>query len=126
MSAIENHGVVGNLLTCALISIEDARVDWMCFPHFDSPPIFSALVDAPHGGFFRITAGSELQLHDKGSHTPRDDKQQPHAHKCRMATKQMYFHETNCLLTRFFTDSGVGHVTGERMWPQASREKRSS
>ena len=123
---IENHGLIGNLLTSALIN-SDAGVDWLCFPHFDSPPIFYSLLDKDKGGEFRITAGSEVKVHGKGSYcnlaslpltsSPRlgssaDGRTalgQQHLH--RLSTRQMYMHDSNVLLTRFFTDSGVGHVT---------------
>jgi GH15 family glucan-1,4-alpha-glucosidase len=31
---IEDHGIVGNTRTVALVG-RNATIDWMCFPHFD-------------------------------------------------------------------------------------------
>lgn len=43
-----NYGVVGNCRTAALIS-EGGSIDWLCFPSFDSPSVFSKLIDDEHG-----------------------------------------------------------------------------
>lgn len=50
---IENHGVLLNNRTAALISAE-GNVDFACFPNFDSLPVFSSLLDAEKGGYFKI------------------------------------------------------------------------
>ncbi|MDI7048267.1 DUF5911 domain-containing protein, partial [Escherichia coli] len=50
---IDARGIVGNMKTTALISIEGV-VDFMCFPRIDSPTIFAGLLDAEHGGAFGI------------------------------------------------------------------------
>ncbi len=41
---IENYGIIGNMRTAALVSI-DGSIDWYCFPHFDSPGLFAAILD---------------------------------------------------------------------------------
>ena len=83
---IADHGVIGNLHTAALICT-DGTVDWYCSPRFDSPSIFAALLDADHGGHFALRpAGGEWQ------------------------NKQLYFPDTNVLITRFLTPHGVGEV----------------
>jgi GH15 family glucan-1,4-alpha-glucosidase len=41
---IENYGIVGDLHTVALVA-ENASIDFMCFPHFDSPTIFAGVLD---------------------------------------------------------------------------------
>jgi GH15 family glucan-1,4-alpha-glucosidase len=46
---IENYGMVGDLHTVALAEM-DGSIDFMAFPHFDSPTIFAALLDHRHGG----------------------------------------------------------------------------
>ena len=41
---IENYGIIGDLHTVALVGM-DGSIDFMCFPQFDSPTIFAALLD---------------------------------------------------------------------------------
>jgi GH15 family glucan-1,4-alpha-glucosidase len=50
---IEDHGVVGDGTTAALVC-RDGAVNWLCVPRFDSPPIFCALLDAARGGAFTV------------------------------------------------------------------------
>ena len=45
---IENHGIVGNMHSAALVSL-DGSVDWLCLPRFDSPSVFGAILDADKG-----------------------------------------------------------------------------
>src|SRR5690606_28114750 len=40
---IENYGIIGDLNTVALVGL-NGSVDFMCFPNFDSPSIFAALL----------------------------------------------------------------------------------
>ena len=50
---IENYGIIGDLNTIALVSLTGS-IDFMCFPNFDSPSIFAALLDEENGGRFVI------------------------------------------------------------------------
>lgn len=50
---IEDYGVVGNLRTTALAG-KNGSIDWFCFPHFDSPSVFGAILDDRRGGYFQI------------------------------------------------------------------------
>jgi GH15 family glucan-1,4-alpha-glucosidase len=77
---IENYGVIGDLSTAALVSMEGS-IDFMCFPRFDSPTIFAALLDHRRGGRFAIAPASGEFKH-----------------------RQRYFPDTNILLTRFLGD----------------------
>ncbi|MET0390742.1 MAG: glycoside hydrolase family 15 protein [Polyangiales bacterium] len=83
---IENYGVVGNMHTAALVGL-DGSVDWYCVPHFDSPSVFAALLDDHKGGRFSI------------SPTASDVKY-----------KQLYWPDTNILITRALCASGVGEI----------------
>jgi GH15 family glucan-1,4-alpha-glucosidase len=84
---IENYGIIGDLGTVALVGL-NGSIDFMCFPDFDSPSIFAALLDAEKGGFFCIR--------------PQFSQ---------MRTKQLYLPDTNVLLTRFLSTDGVGEIT---------------
>src|SRR5215469_16823137 len=68
---IEAYGMIGDLTTVALVG-KNGSIDWCCLPDFDSPSIFTALLDADKGGSFRLA--------------PIEDEQ--------LETKQMYFPET--------------------------------
>ena len=46
---IENYGIIGNMRTVALIGL-DGSIDWYCYPQFDSPSIFGAVLDDKKGG----------------------------------------------------------------------------
>jgi len=97
-SQIEDYGAIGNLRTAALIS-KQGSIDWFCFPHFDSPSIFGALLDAVKGGYFRIA--------------PRN------LDACRL--QQMYMPDTNVLVSRFLSEEGVCQVTD--FMPLSSRQE---
>lgn len=49
---IENYGIIGDLNTVALVGLTGS-IDFMCFPNFDSPSIFAAMLDKEKGGFFK-------------------------------------------------------------------------
>ena len=54
---IENYGIIGNMRTVALVGM-NGSMDWYCYPHFDSPSIFGAILDDEKGGRFQISADS--------------------------------------------------------------------
>ncbi len=85
-TAIADHGLIGDLQTAALVST-DGSIDWFCFPRFDSPSVFGALLDDERAGHFRVRPGRE-----------------PYT------STQMYLPDTAVLVTRFFTAAGMGQV----------------
>jgi GH15 family glucan-1,4-alpha-glucosidase len=102
---IAEHGVIGDLHTVALVAV-DGTIDWYCCPSFDSPSVFAALLDAERGGFFRIapieivsSAATVLRRVVSGADRER-----------RSDHKQLYFPDTNVLITRFLDADGVCEV----------------
>jgi GH15 family glucan-1,4-alpha-glucosidase len=84
---IENYGVIGNMQSIALVGM-NGSIDFLCYPEFDSPTVFAALLDDQKGGQFEIRPLLS-----------------------NMRVRQLYLPETNILLTRFLADEGVAELT---------------
>lgn len=56
-----NYGVIGNCRTAALIS-KAGNIEWLCFPDFDSPSIFAALLDREKGGSFGFEVTDDYHI----------------------------------------------------------------
>lgn len=83
--SIADYGMIGNTRTAALIS-KNGSLDWCCFPRFDSPSFFGALLDSEKGGHFSIK--------------PQD----------LFTSQQHYLPDTNVLDTTFKTNQGIVHL----------------
>jgi GH15 family glucan-1,4-alpha-glucosidase len=55
---IEDYALIGDTHTAALIST-DGSIDWLCFPRFDSPACFAALVGSDENGHWRLRPRDE-------------------------------------------------------------------
>jgi GH15 family glucan-1,4-alpha-glucosidase len=62
-------------------------IDWYCYPHFDSPSVFGAILDDKKGGRFQISADAHRVRH-----------------------KQFYWPSTNVLVTRFLLPDGIAEL----------------
>ena len=51
---IEDHGLIGDGLTCALVA-RDGTIPWLCLPYFDSRPFVAGILDAERGGSLDVT-----------------------------------------------------------------------
>jgi GH15 family glucan-1,4-alpha-glucosidase len=84
---IENYGVIGNMQSVALVGM-NGSIDFLCYPDFDSPTVFAALLDHEKGGRFQV---------------------EPQITNARV--RQLYLPDTNILLTRFLADDGMVELT---------------
>lgn len=82
---ISEYGVIGDMHTVALVA-RNGSIDWLCLPDFDSPSVFGSLIDDEKGGYFSIKA--------------RETENR----------RQLYFPETNVLLTRFPAEHSVAQT----------------
>jgi len=77
-----DYGVIGNCRTAALIS-KEGSIDWFCLPDFDSPSVFSKLLDENKGGSFSFEVSSDYTI------------------------TQKYFKNTNILSTWYESEEGA-------------------
>ena len=82
-----HYGLIGDMSSAALVGT-DGSVDWCCFPRFDSPSVFAAILDPDLGGRFRISPAA-------GGPPGR----------------QRYLDDTNILETTFTTPTGAVTLT---------------
>ncbi len=93
---IEDYAAIGDCRSAALVG-RDGSIDWLCWPRFDSPSIFGAILD-PSAGRWRIAPSAP----------------------CR--TERQYIKDTNVLQTRF--DTGAGIVVLTDLMPVAAEEEK--
>ena len=82
---ISDYGIIGDMHSAAVVGL-DGSIDWLCFPRFDSPSVFAALLDDAKGGRFRLCPAGRYQ------------------------TEQRYLPDTNVLSTTFTSESGQVEV----------------
>jgi len=96
---IDDYAVIGDCRSAALIS-RTGSLDWLCWPCFDSPSIFAALLDKDKGGSWQICPTGNFH-----------------------STRQ-YLDRTNVLETRFETITGTLLLTD--FMPVAEEEYKRS
>ena len=79
---INDYGLIGDMNSAALVGT-DGSIDWCCFPRFDSPSVFAAMLDAEKGGRFQIAPAGPI-----------------------LSVDRSYLPNTNILSTRFTTSTG--------------------
>lgn len=97
---IGEHGVIGNLETIALVA-SDGAMDFLCWPKLDSPSVFAGLLDAQNGGVFELSPVLS----------------EP-------AVKQLYYPETNIIVTRWLSHEASAEVTDFMPHPDTSKFPR--
>jgi GH15 family glucan-1,4-alpha-glucosidase len=96
MEAIKDHGLIGDCRAAALVS-RRGTIDWLCWPRFDSPSVFGALLDDRAGHWSVCPTGP-------------------------FEGTQRYVDGTNVLETRLETPGGVVTVTD--LMPVASEKDK--
>jgi GH15 family glucan-1,4-alpha-glucosidase len=86
MAAIEDYALIGDCRTAALVSREGS-IDWLCWPRFDSPACFAALLGGRDNGRWILAASNRAA-----------------------GVSRRYLGPTMALATRFTTETGVAEV----------------
>lgn len=90
---LADRALIGDLCSAALVRV-DGVIDWACFPSFDSPSVFGAILDAEKGGFTAVQPVN-----------------------CPFETLQAYDPDTNVVETLFTVPGeGVMRVTDYMPW----------
>ena len=107
---IGDYALIGDCRSAALVS-SGGSVDWLCWPRFDSPSIFAALLDRRRGGTFTVAPVGQF------------------------TSTRRYAGETAVLETVFRTADGVARLTdvmsvasevrkNQELWPERELLRR--
>lgn len=83
MPLIEDYALIGDCETAALVS-RQGSIDWLCFPRFDSPACFAALLGTPENGHWQLVPCAPVT-----------------------SVRRRYLGDTAILETEFTTEEGV-------------------
>jgi GH15 family glucan-1,4-alpha-glucosidase len=97
MAPIGDHAIIGDGRSAALVA-RDGTIDWLCWPRFESSPIFGAILDEERGGAWRIS--------------------------CEGSVTRRYIDHTNVLATTFESHTGCATVI-DNMTIASEEDKRS-
>ncbi len=95
---IDDYAIIGDCRSAALVS-RFGSIDWLCWPRFDSPAVFAALLDDARGGCWKLCPVAPSR------------------------STRRYIESTNVLETRFLTEGGSIVVT-DLMPALSEAEKR--
>ncbi len=97
-SRIEDYALIGDCETAALVG-RDGSIDWLCWPRFDSPACFAALLGTPDNGRWRIAPAGQVK-----------------------SVKRQYIDRSMVLETSFLTDEGEATIV-DFMPPRTRKEE---
>src|SRR5215467_3057380 len=83
---IQDYGVIGDCRAAALVS-RYGSIEWLCWPRFDSPAVFAAMLDREKGGAWSIVPSSQFEV------------------------TRCYIPDSNVLQTEFFVSGGRAVLT---------------
>ncbi|MGH9636372.1 MAG: glycoside hydrolase family 15 protein, partial [Candidatus Angelobacter sp.] len=95
IAEIRDYAAVGDCRSAALVS-RYGSLDWLCWPRFDSPSIFAAILDKDKGGYWSISPAEPSQF------------------------ERAYIRASNVLETHFICTTGRATLTD--LMPVASEE----
>src|SRR5437762_11815787 len=98
VSDIQDYAIIGNGRSVALIS-KRGSLDWLCWPRFDSPSIFGAIIDPTVGGHWSIHPTNDSRI------------------------ARRYIDSTNVLETTF--SNGSGKIVLTDFMPVTSEEEKT-
>ncbi|HEY2529929.1 MAG TPA: glycoside hydrolase family 15 protein [Xanthobacteraceae bacterium] len=84
--SIEDYALIGDCHTAALVG-SNGSIDWLCFPRFDSPACFAALLGGPERGRWLLAPAAKIK-----------------------STRRRYLDDSLVLETEFRTASGCVRV----------------
>jgi GH15 family glucan-1,4-alpha-glucosidase len=82
VSRIQDYAIIGDSRSAALVS-RSGSIDWLCWPRFESPSLFAAILDPAVGGHWKIAPAARSRV------------------------TRHYIEDSNILVTEFETLDGV-------------------
>src|SRR5579864_786608 len=95
IAKIHDYAAIGDCRSAALVS-RYGSIDWLCWPRFDSPSIFAAILDKDKGGYWSISPMGPSQF------------------------ERAYIRDSNVLETYFISPAGRATLTD--LMPVASEQ----